>query len=159
MKRTIFFIMALICTVYFSACANVEENKNRMPESERLFVPASSLEIPEQTVSEGTQPECSKSDTPSEEQTRWRTNKCPDLPQPYVEVLNHYEEFMNADNRDVNDESVQKKLWGGEWKDLCDEVCMPLSSWRPEKEIIFLCLERFDRRRFSGNDYRLLEQH
>lgn len=133
MKRTIFFIMALLCTVYFSACANIEETKNMMPELEYSFVTASSLEIPEQTVSKGTQPERAKPDTLSEEQTQWRTNKCPDLPQPYVKVLNHYEEFMNADNRDINDESVQEKLRGGEWKDLCDEVCMPLSSWRPEK--------------------------
>ncbi len=121
-RRNIFLIMVLINTDLVSACAKVEQDKNIMPEQISF----------EDTETENTEP-----DTTSQEQTRWRVNKCPDLPKPYVEVLEHYEEFMNADNRDINDESVQAKLWGGEWKDLYDELCASLLAWESETDNLF----------------------
>ncbi len=121
-KRNIFLIMVLISIALLSACAKVEQDKNIMSE---------------QIASEDTEPENTEPDTLPQEQTRWRVNKCPDLPKPYIEVLEHYEEFMNADNRNINDESVQTKLWGGEWKDLYDELCASLLSWESETEDFF----------------------
>ena len=47
----------------------------------------------------------------------------PDMPEPFIEVLRQYEEFMNADNQNLNDEDVQKKINSvdGEWRYLYDE--------------------------------------
>ncbi len=60
-------------------------------------------------------------------QTHWQVYICPDMPQPYIEVLKQYEQFMNADNQNFNDETVQSKL-RDEWKYLYDEICMAWTS-------------------------------
>lgn len=127
------FITVLILAICYSACTKVREKEPIQSETAQPPISVIPSEPSEQEAFGDTESKHTQSGAASAQRTRWRTNKCPDLPQPYVEVLNHYEEFMNADNRDINDESVQEKLRGGEWKDLCDEVCMPLSSWKTEK--------------------------
>ena len=137
MKRIIFFITAFICTLQFSACVKAEEQKQIIPETEQSLTEPPSSEIQEQESSAGTEYEGTEPDAFSEVQTQWRVNICSDMPQPYLEVLNQYEQFMNADNRNLNDESVQEKIWGGEWKYLYDELGASLISWESSTEDIF----------------------
>ena len=137
MKRIIFFITAFICTLQFSACVKAEEQKQIIPETEQSLTEPPSSEIQEQESSAGTEYEGTEPDAFSEVQTQWRVNICSDMPQPYLEVLNQYEQFMNANNRNLNDESVQEKIWGGEWKYLYDELCASLISWESSTEDIF----------------------
>ena len=58
-----------------------------------------------------------------EVQRQWQAYIQPDMPDPFIEVLKQYEDFMNADLQDINDENVRAKL-GAEWWYLYDELCM-----------------------------------
>ena len=49
-----------------------------------------------------------------------------DVPAPFKEVMKQYEQFLNAENQDMNDEDVRNKL-GEEWCYLYDELCGKLT--------------------------------
>lgn len=56
---------------------------------------------------------------------QWQVYVQPDMPEPYMEVFRQYEEFLNADNQDLNDKNVWNKinLIDGEWRYVYDELC------------------------------------
>lgn len=54
---------------------------------------------------------------------QWNVYISDDVPEHFIEVLKQYESFMNAENQDLNDESVRNKLEGGEWQYLYIELC------------------------------------
>lgn len=113
MKKAIFWGAALICVLVFDACTKVEDNIPSLSLSE-----TSDYKEEEDIASENTE-----SQEAASAQKHWVVNICSDMPECYIDVLRQYEQFMNADNQDLNDESVQAKLWGGEWNDLYDELC------------------------------------
>lgn len=49
----------------------------------------------------------------------------PGMPEPFIEVLRQYEQFMNADKQDLNDEDVREEIDSadGKWRYLYDELC------------------------------------
>lgn len=58
-------------------------------------------------------------------QIKWQVYIQPDMPEPFMDVLRQYEEFMNADKQDLNDENVREKIDSvdGEWRYLYAELC------------------------------------
>lgn len=69
----------------------------------------------------------------------------PGMPEPFIEVLRQYEQFMNADKQDLNDEDVREEIDSadGKWRYLYDELC---GSWlsavrRGEEDVIRYSLE------------------
>lgn len=62
---------------------------------------------------------------------QWQVYVQPDMPEPYMEVFRQYEEFLNADNQDLNDKNVWNKinLIDGEWRYVYDELCGGWLSW------------------------------
>lgn len=109
----IFFMTAYICTLLLNAYVKAEERKQIIPETEQSLTAMSSSKIQEQEISKDTEPESTEPDAFSESNVQWYANIYSDMPQPYIEVMSQYEQFMNADNRNLNDESVQNKIWGG----------------------------------------------
>ena len=91
--------------------------------------PLSSSETAEYAESEESETESIEPEEILSEQKQWKVNICSDMPEPYIEVLQQYEQFMNPDKRNINDESEQSKFEGGEWKDLYDELCMSWSAF------------------------------
>lgn len=67
------------------------------------------------------------------------------MPEPFIEVLRQYEQFMNADIQNLNDEDVREKIDSvdGKWRYLYDELCgLWLSAaWRGEEDVIRYSLE------------------
>lgn len=61
----------------------------------------------------------------------WQVYVQPDMPEPYMEVFRQYEEFLNADNQDLNDKNVWNKinLIDGEWRYVDDELCGGWQWW------------------------------
>lgn len=61
----------------------------------------------------------------------WQVYVQPDMPEPYMEVFRQYEEFLNADNQDLNDKNVWNKinLVDGEWRYVYDELCGGWQWW------------------------------
>ncbi len=103
--------LALVLAICLSSCGKPDENKKAVQKTVKIPAPLLLPKEPEDL---------------SLEQPQWQVYLCPGMPQPYIEVLKQYEQFMNADNQDINEESVQAKLWDGEWKYLYDELCMSL---------------------------------
>lgn len=64
-----------------------------------------------------------ESEESAPEPMQWQVYIHQDMPEHFSEVLKQYEQFMNADVQNLSDDSVQDKLWGGEWKYLYDELC------------------------------------
>ena len=135
--------ITLLCILSFCACAKAEETENIELEMEQSSTPLAlsedpeaeifedkESESPEEMKSEITESENTGSEDISSEQIQWQVNICPDMPQPYIEVLRQYEQFMNANVHDINDEDVCTKLWGGEWKYLYNELCAYLTSYQ-----------------------------
>lgn len=122
MKKAVFLKMILICVISFNACTKVEGNRDTMP---HLFS-SETAEYVNYAKAEESDSKSTESEEVSSEQKQWKVNICSDMPEPYIDVLMQYEQFMNADNQDLNDESVRSKFRGGEWKDLYDELC---ASW------------------------------
>lgn len=129
--------MGLICVISFNACGNINTNIG----AEAIQIPTP-LALPEELKqekfkeieSENTQQKKeniksvnSEPEVLPSEQAKKQVYICPDMPQPYVEVLKQYEQFINADIQDINDDSVLEKL-GGEWKYLYDELYLYMSS-------------------------------
>ncbi|MBD5393649.1 MAG: hypothetical protein HDR71_05145 [Lachnospiraceae bacterium] len=112
--------ITLLCILSLCACAKVEKKENIAQEIEPISTPLALSEAPKTEIFEDI----------SSEQMQWQVYICPDMPQPYIEVLKQYEQFMNADVHDINDEDVLAKLWGGEWKYLHNELCAHLTSYR-----------------------------
>lgn len=127
MKKTIITIVFL-CILSLSACAEVGTPETPLPETVHIPVPPVLSEEPEQESSEDIETEDQELNIISPEQMQRQVNICPDMPEPFIEVLKQYEQFMNADNQNLNDESVQAKIYGGEWKYLYDELCPHMSS-------------------------------
>lgn len=132
--------ITLLCILSFCACAKAEETENIELEMEQSSTPLALSEDPEAEIfedkesesseemkSEITESENTGSEDISSEQIQWQVNICPDMPQPYIEVLRQYEQFMNADNQNLNDESVRAKF-GSEWEYVYDELCIYMPS-------------------------------
>ena len=132
--------ITLLCILSFCACAKAEETENIELEMEQSSTPLAlsedpeaeifedkESESPEEMKSEITESENTGSEDISSEQIQWQVNICPDMPQPYIEVLKQYEQFMNADNQNLNDESVLAKF-GSEWEYVYDELCIYMPS-------------------------------
>ncbi|MCM1127717.1 MAG: hypothetical protein NC429_14755 [Lachnospiraceae bacterium] len=130
--------IALLCIFSLSACAKFEEAENIKPEMEQSSTPLALSEDPEAEVFEDiesespeevkskiTETENTEPEDISSAQMQWQVNIYPDMPQPYIEVLKQYEQFMNADNQNLNDESVRAKL--GEY--VYDELCIYMPSY------------------------------
>ena len=128
-KKTVFLKMMLVCVIGLNACAEVEKNVDTIPSlsSSETSEDTESENIepiePEYAESEEIEPESTESEEVSSEQKQWKVNLCAGMPEPYIDVLRQYEQFLNADNQDFTDESVRNKLYGGEWEDLYDELC------------------------------------
>lgn len=151
MKKIILSKITLLCILSLCACAKVEGTENIAQEMETHSTPLTisedpeaeifediESESPEEVKSEITEFENAEPEDISSEQMQWQVNIYPDIPQPYIEVLKQYEQFMNANVHDINDEDVLDKLWGGEWKYLYNELCAHLTSYqknhRPDTE-------------------------
>ena len=78
-------------------------------------------------------------------QMKWQVHIQPGMPEPFIEVLRQYEQFMNADIQNLNDEDVREKIDSvdGKWRYLYDELCgLWLSAaWRGEEDVIRYSLE------------------
>ncbi len=145
MEKTILskiFILkiTLLCILSLCACAKAEKTENIANEMEPHSTPLAISEDPEVEIfedKESESPEEMKSEITESENTgledissaqmQWQVNIYPDMPQPYIEVLKQYEQFMNADNQNLNDESVRAKF-GSEWKYVYDELCIYMPS-------------------------------
>ena len=109
--------ITLLCIFSLSACAKVEETENITQEMKQSSTSLALSEDPEAEIFEDI----------SSAQMQWQVNIYPDMPQPYIEVLKQYEQFMNADNQNLNDESVRAKF-GSEWEYVYDELCIYMPS-------------------------------
>ena len=51
-------------------------------------------------------------------QRKWQVHIQPGMPEPFIEVLRQYEQFMNADIQNLNDEDVREKIDSvdGKWR-------------------------------------------
>ena len=71
---------------------------------------------------------------PEVEKRQWHVYIQPDMPEPFIEVLNLYEEFINSDIPETNNDDAWNELWdefhtgGGKWWYLSDEFCGTLMS-------------------------------
>lgn len=132
--------ISFLCILSLSACAKVEKTENIAQEMEPHSTPLAlsedpeaeifediGSESPEEVKSEITESESTGPEDISSAQMQWQVNIYPDMPQPYIEVLKQYEQFMNADNQNLNDESVRAKF-GGEWEYVYDELCIYMPS-------------------------------
>lgn len=78
-------------------------------------------------------------------QRKWQVHIQPGMPEPFIEVLRQYEQFMNADIQNLNDEGVREKIDSvdGKWRYLYDELCESwlAAAWRGEEDVIRYSLE------------------
>ena len=78
-------------------------------------------------------------------QIKWQVYIQPGMPEPFIEVLRQYEQFMNADIQNLNDEDVREKIDSvdGKWRYLYDELCGSwlAAAWRGEEDVIRYSLE------------------
>nr|WP_300821575.1 hypothetical protein [uncultured Acetatifactor sp.] len=78
-------------------------------------------------------------------QRKWQVHIQPGMPEPFIEVLRQYEQFMNADIQNLNDEGVREKIDSvdGKWRYLYDELCGSwlAAAWRGEEDVIRYSLE------------------
>ncbi len=78
-------------------------------------------------------------------QMKWQVHIQPGMPEPFIEVLRQYEQFMNADIQNLNDEGVREKIDSvdGKWRYLYDELCGSwlAAAWRGEEDVIRYSLE------------------
>lgn len=78
-------------------------------------------------------------------QRKWQVHIQPGMPEPFIEVLRQYEQFMNADIQNLNDEDVREKIDSvdGKWRYLYDELCGSwlAAAWRGEEDVIRYSLE------------------
>ena len=78
-------------------------------------------------------------------QMKWQVHIQPGMPEPFIEVLRQYEQFMNADIQNLNDEDVREKIDSvdGKWRYLYDELCGSwlAAAWRGEEDVIRYSLE------------------
>ena len=131
MKRAILIGVAIICAISLSACGKAEGmlyiqgTDNNISEDSQ---PDDSIEEELQTSEPvETKEETSMPSEPEETelgQIHWQVYIQPDMPEPFIEVLRLYEEFMNADKQNW-DEDVWEKIHStdGEWRYLYDELC------------------------------------
>lgn len=93
-----------------------EESLDAKPPSVRNMESAKT----EQTASEAaesTKPETDEAQTPT-----WQISVCPDMPEPYIEVLKQYESYLNACATATDVDSVKERLLHGEWKYVFYEI-------------------------------------
>ena len=140
LSKILILNITLLCIFSLSACVKVEETETIAQEMEPHSTPPAISEDPEADIIEDIESETSEEvkseitefenvepEDISSEQMQWQVNICPDMPQPYIEVLKQYEQFMNADNQNLNDESVRAKF-GSEWEYVYDELCIYMPS-------------------------------
>lgn len=128
LKRLISVCIIVILIFNICGCAQTAENT--------LAVGTETLET-EYTETEGedaTDTGNAEKIAAEEEQTKaaqrqWQVYIQPDMPEPFIEVLKQYEDFMNADVQSVYDDDVCSKLnvTYDEWY-LCYELCESLKS-------------------------------
>lgn len=109
-------IMAFIILIIF-LCLGLMIN------SHRKDVPAEPPQLTEDSEEKVSAP--SKQEETESGQIKRQAYIQPDMPEPFIEVLRQYEQFMNADQQNLNDEDVRKKIDSadGEWRYLYDELC------------------------------------
>lgn len=119
--------------------------------SHKTDVPAETPQLTEDFEEEPSMP--SKQEETESGQIKWQVYIQPDMPEPFIEVLRQYEQFMNADEQNLNDEGVQKKIdpADGEWRYLYDELCgMWMSSvWNCGEEDVI----RYSLKDLTGDGY------
>lgn len=117
MKHTgIIFLMMLLSVFNLSACTSLIDDTN---------LSAEIIEINRNTETEFSEPVETEVRQTESGRMQWNVYISDDVPEHFVEVLRQYEQFMNADEQNLNDEDVRKKIDSadGEWRYLYDELC------------------------------------
>lgn len=132
-SKIILLTIIYISVFCFNACGTKADPENIPAEPVQTPVSVSVPAEPAQTlvsVSAPEEPEPTVFETPAPEpqtvNTPLKVYLCPGMPQPYIEVLKQYEQFINANVQDINDDSVIEKF-GNEWEYLYNELCMFMS--------------------------------
>lgn len=145
----LFFILALIISRNNTGVSEntPQQTDDTGEENEDEELPADAVSAAEAVTEDDSRLQISASEEAEEETSvsaepeetdsgrkRWQVYIQPDMPEPFIEVLEQYEEFLNADNQDLNDENVREKIdtIDGEWRFLDDELC----SWETAEECI-----------------------
>ena len=126
--------MIVILAFAICGCAQTAE-KTPIAEPKTVEPEDTEIEGEEATDAENTEKIVSE----QEEQTKaaqrqWQVYIQPDMPEPFIEVLKLYEEFMNSDRPEPNNDDAWNELWdefhigGGKWWYLSDEFCGTLMS-------------------------------
>ena len=129
MRKVIAFIIAIILVMsLFWVLGLIIGNRNKTNSED---TPQQTEDFEEETSMPSNQEKLES------EQIKYQVYIQPDMPEPFIEVLRQYEEFMNADNQNLNDEDVQKKIYSvdGEWRYLYDESWLS-ALWRGEEGVI-----------------------
>lgn len=130
--RMVFFIM-LLGLLNLSACTSSVNDTN---------LSATFTEINPSTETESSAPAETEVRQTESDQMQWNVYISDDVPKHFIKVLKQYESFMNAENQDLNDESVQSKLEGGDWQYLYMELC---GAWQSvlEREGVVIAADEF----------------
>ena len=127
------FLIGILCFC-MTACGNADgQSAAEQSGTEIIQEPSEEIPIlePESTPEPEPMPKPEPESTPKSEpaQRQWQVYIQPDMPEPFVEVLKQYEDFMNADVQSVYDDDVCSKLnvTYDEWY-LCYELCESLKS-------------------------------
>lgn len=130
--RIVFLIM-LLGALNLSACTSSVNDTN---------LSATFAEISSSTEMESSAPAETEVRQIESDQMQWNVYISDDVPEHFIEVLKQYEAFMNAENQDLNDESVRSKLEGGEWQYLYMELC---GCWQSvlEREGVAIAADEF----------------
>lgn len=130
MKKRFIMGLSLLCMAGLCAYIGASSGKNFMKakqyitentETENSTADPESMEAAENTELENTD-EITEPENPPSEQIPWQVSICPDMPEPYVEVLKQYESYLSACAADAGVESVLERLWGGEWEYVFYEI-------------------------------------
>ena len=126
----------MIATLMFAICGCVQTAED-VPVAEVETVELENTEIEGEEATDAENAE--KIVSEQEEQTKaaqrqWQVYIQPDMPEPFIEVLKLYEEFMNSDIPEPNNDDAWNELWDefqkvdGKWWYLSDELCLRLMS-------------------------------
>lgn len=120
---------------------------------EESSVPSDRRETDESCEEETSEP--SEPEETDSGRRQWQVYVQPDMPESYMEVFRQYEEFLNADNQDLNDENVWNKinLVDGEWRYVDDELCGGWLSWSSYGEQMAEGFIRYSLTDLSGDGF------
>lgn len=112
--------LSLVCITCLCAHANLDA-----AETEQTAAMSTKSAKPDTTPSApkpGTTLSAPKPDTPPSAPKTWHIAISPDMPEPYIEVLRQYEDYIDTCIAEKDTESVQERLWHGEWPYVYDEL-------------------------------------